>query len=130
MCLLIVSFLLGKQAWIFILLTFIGIVYLFAGQTDRVPVVGEAESLARTLLLSAELDWRRREKQGHKDKRLEQLFCPLLDILHRIDTSVYLPLCKADKSLQLMLRLLLILGKNFETGRENGVLSGCIKMHP
>ncbi|MCI4394962.1 hypothetical protein PGIGA_G00174930 [Pangasianodon gigas] len=88
-------------------------------QADRVPVVDEAELLARTLLLSADLDWRRREKQGPKDMRLEQLFYPLVDILHRLNTSVYLPLCKTDKSLQLMLRLLLLLGKNLETGRGN-----------
>ncbi|MCJ8749174.1 hypothetical protein PDJAM_G00173290 [Pangasius djambal] len=88
-------------------------------QTDRVPVVDEAELLARTLLLSADLDWRRREKQGPDDMRLEQLFYPLLDILHRLNTSIYLPLCKTDKSLELMLRLLLLLGKNLETGRGN-----------
>ncbi|XP_058240445.1 probable methyltransferase TARBP1 isoform X1 [Hemibagrus wyckioides] len=88
-------------------------------QTDRVPVVGEAELLARTLLLSANLDWRRREKKGPEEMRLEQLFCPLLDVLHRLNTSVYLPLCKTDKSLELMLRLLQLLGKNVETGRKN-----------
>ncbi|XP_060772471.1 probable methyltransferase TARBP1 isoform X2 [Neoarius graeffei] len=88
-------------------------------QADRIPVVGEAELLARTLFLSADLDWRRREKQGLEDRRLEQLFFPLLDILHRLNTSVYVPVCKSDKSLQLMLRLLLLLGKTLETEREN-----------
>lgn len=95
------------------------------GHTDRVPVVGEAELLARTLLLSANLDWRRREKQGPEEMRLKQLFCPLLDVLHRLNTSVYLPLCKTDKSLELMLRLLQLLGQNVETGRKNGVCSMC-----
>lgn len=90
-------------------------------QAGRVPIVGEAELLARSLLLSANLDWRRREKHGPEDIRLEQLFCPLLDVLHRLNTSVYLPLCKTDKSLELMLRLLLLLGKNVHTGRVNGV---------
>ncbi|XP_060720416.1 probable methyltransferase TARBP1 [Tachysurus vachellii] len=90
-------------------------------QTGGVPIiVGEAELLARSLLLSANLDWRRRrEKHGQEDVKLEQLFCPLLDVLHRLNTSVYLPPCKADKSLELMLRLLLLLGKNVHTGRAN-----------
>lgn len=101
------------------------LVLFLIDQADRVPVVGEAELLARTLFLSADLDWRRREKQGPEDIRLEKLFFPLLDVLHRLSTSVYLPLCKTDKSLQLMLRLLLLLGKNLETERENGVCSVC-----
>lgn len=101
------------------------LVLFLIDQADRIPVVGEAELLARTLFLSADLDWRRREKQGLEDRRLEQLFFPLLDILHRLNTSVYVPVCKSDKSLQLMLRLLLLLGKTLETERENGVCSMC-----
>lgn len=81
--------------------------------------------LARTLLLSAELDWRRKENRGCEDMTLEQLFCPLLDVLHRLNTSVYLPLYKIDKSLQLMLRLLLLLGKHLEKGKKNGMCSVC-----
>lgn len=92
---------------------------------DQADRVGEAESLARSLLLSADLNWRRREEQGPEYMRLEQLFGPLLDILHRLNTSVYLPLCKSDKSLQLMFRLLLLLDKNVEMGMENGVCSVC-----
>ncbi|XP_017317065.1 probable methyltransferase TARBP1 isoform X2 [Ictalurus punctatus] len=87
--------------------------------SDQADRVGEAKSLARSLLLSADLNWRRREEQGPEYMRLEQLFGPLLDILHRLNTSVYLPQCKTDKSLQLMFRLLMLLDKNVELGMEN-----------
>ncbi|TSO98518.1 putative methyltransferase TARBP1 [Bagarius yarrelli] len=89
------------------------------GQADAGPVVGEAELLARSLLLSANLDWRRREMPNSEEMKLQQLFCPLLDVLYRLNTSVYLPLCKTNKSLELLLRLLLLLGKNAETRMEN-----------
>ncbi|KAI5088024.1 putative methyltransferase TARBP1 isoform X3, partial [Silurus meridionalis] len=94
-----------------------------ADQANQLPVVGEAEVLARTLLLSADLEWKRKEKQSSEDMTLEQLFCPLLDILHRLNTSVYLPLGKTDKSLQLMLRLLVLIDKNRENG---GKMAGAL----
>lgn len=36
---------------------------------------------------------------------LESLLAPLLDTLSRVNTNIYLPVRKSDKSLQLMLRL-------------------------
>ncbi|XP_066515333.1 probable methyltransferase TARBP1 [Hoplias malabaricus] len=76
-------------------------------QIDSVPDPGEAESLARALLLSLDLEQSRREKKPDNDGQLvEQLLSPLSDVLRRLSTSVYLPLHKTDKSLQLMLQLL------------------------
>ncbi|XP_037388864.1 probable methyltransferase TARBP1 [Pygocentrus nattereri] len=88
-------------------------------QTDSIPDPGEAELLARALLLSVDLEWSRKEERKPDDDRLDQLLCPLLDVLRRLSTSVYLPLCKTDKSLQLMLRLLQLLGGCSEAGKEN-----------
>ncbi|KAM9450224.1 putative methyltransferase TARBP1 isoform 1-T1 [Clarias gariepinus] len=88
-----------------------------AEQTDRLPIEGDAELLARTLLFSVTLDWRRSEKQRPGDMGLEELFGPLLDVLQRLNTSVYLSVCKIDKCLQLMLRLLVLLGRYVERSR-------------
>ncbi|XP_052007674.1 probable methyltransferase TARBP1 [Xyrauchen texanus] len=74
-------------------------------QTGRIPDPGEAELLARAVLLSADLLQRREEEQT-ETAGLEQLLQPLLDVLSRLSTNVYLVLHKTDKSLQLMLRLL------------------------
>ncbi|XP_036439227.1 probable methyltransferase TARBP1 [Colossoma macropomum] len=88
-------------------------------QTDGVPDPGEAELLARALLLSVDVEWSRREERKPDDDRLEQLLCPLLDVLRRLSTSVYLPLRKTDKSLQLTLRLLQLLGSRSGAEKEN-----------
>ncbi|XP_072526163.1 probable methyltransferase TARBP1 [Salminus brasiliensis] len=87
---------------------------------DTVPDPGEAEALARTLLLSIDLEWSRRPEQKPEEDGLERLFCPLLDVLRRLSTSVYLPLRKTDKSLQLTLQLLQLLGRrSAETGKKS-----------
>lgn len=97
------------------------LVLFLTEQTDRLPIEGDAELLARTLLLSVTLDWRRSEKQRPGDMGLEELFGPLLDILQRLNTSVYLSVCKIDKCLQLMLRLLVLLGRYVERSRVKGL---------
>lgn len=90
-------------------------------QTGSVPDPGEAELLARALLLSVDVAWSRREEKRPEDDGLEQLFFPLLDVLRRLSTSVYLVLRKTDKSLQLMLQLLRLLGTQSQKEEERGV---------
>lgn len=69
----------------------------------------EAELLARAVLLSADLQ---QSKTGPKEiAGLEELLQPLLDVLHRLSTNVYLLQHKTDKSLQLLLRLLQLRGR-------------------
>ncbi|XP_061083449.1 probable methyltransferase TARBP1 [Conger conger] len=69
-----------------------------------VPDPREAESLARAILLSA--DMQRRRPGENAPGGLEEVLHPLLDTLTRLRTNVYLPLSKTDKSLQLLLQLL------------------------
>ncbi|XP_036402731.1 probable methyltransferase TARBP1 [Megalops cyprinoides] len=71
---------------------------------DSIPDPGEAELLARAILLSVDMEGRR--LGGKLAGVLETLLLPLLDTLSRLSTNVYLPLRKTDKSLQLLLRLL------------------------
>ncbi|KAJ8359784.1 hypothetical protein SKAU_G00163090 [Synaphobranchus kaupii] len=72
--------------------------------SGSVPDPREAESLARAILLSA--DMQRRRPGDNQPGGLEELLRPLMDTLTRLSTNVYLPLSKTDKSLQLLLRLL------------------------
>uniref|UniRef100_A0AAY4CYJ9 tRNA (guanosine(18)-2'-O)-methyltransferase TARBP1 n=1 Tax=Denticeps clupeoides TaxID=299321 RepID=A0AAY4CYJ9_9TELE len=74
-------------------------------QADSLPDPGEAEVLARAILLSADMDVTRLGEEEAAG-RLETLLRPLLEVLRRLSTNVYLPVCKSDRSLQLLLRLL------------------------
>ncbi|XP_035257004.1 probable methyltransferase TARBP1 [Anguilla anguilla] len=87
-----------------------------------VPDPREAESLARAILLSA--DMQRRGPGENQPGGLEELLRPLLDTLTRLSTNVYLPLSKTDKSLQLLLRLLQLChrGGARSTQKVDGVL--------
>lgn len=89
---------------------------LLADQTGSLPDPAEAELLARTVLLTADLQQTRSEEPG-----LELLLQPLLDVLRRLSTNVYLVLHKTDKSLQLLLRLLQLHCRRSDTEKENGV---------
>lgn len=70
--------------------------------------------LARAVLLTADLQQTRSEEPG-----LELLLQPLLDVLRRLSTNVYLVLQKTDRSLQLLLRLLQLHRRRSDT-EENG----------
>uniref|UniRef100_A0AAV2JQ28 tRNA (guanosine(18)-2'-O)-methyltransferase TARBP1 n=1 Tax=Knipowitschia caucasica TaxID=637954 RepID=A0AAV2JQ28_KNICA len=75
------------------------------GQRERLPDVSEAVKLARAILLCADIEMC--QPSGDVNSTLESLLSPLWDTLSRISTSIYLPLRKSDKSLQLLLQLLL-----------------------
>ncbi|XP_026133478.1 LOW QUALITY PROTEIN: probable methyltransferase TARBP1 [Carassius auratus] len=83
-------------------------------QTGSLPDPSEAELLVRTVLLTADLQQTRSEEPG-----LELLLQPLLDVLQRLSTNVYLVLQKTDKSLQLLLRLLQLHRRRSDTEKEN-----------
>lgn len=72
--------------------------------TGGLPDPWEAELMARALFLCVDVEQRR--PSGASPGGLEELLRPLLDTLSRLGPNVYLPLRKADKSLQLLLRLL------------------------
>ncbi|KAM7385725.1 hypothetical protein PAMP_001787 [Pampus punctatissimus] len=73
------------------------------GQTEGVPDSREADKLSRSILLCVDMERWRGAEVGNT---LESLLSPLLDTLSRVSTNIYLPVCKSDKSLQLVLRLL------------------------
>ncbi|TRY82531.1 hypothetical protein DNTS_005843, partial [Danionella cerebrum] len=73
-----------------------------SGPTGSLPDGGEAELLARAVLLTADLQ---------KEPDLNLLLQPLLDVLQRLGTNVYLPLQKSDRSLQILLMLEFLLRK-------------------
>ncbi|XP_071016864.1 probable methyltransferase TARBP1 [Oncorhynchus clarkii lewisi] len=79
-------------------------------QTDSVPDPGEAELLAKAILLCVDIEGRTQRSGGEQTTGvsggMDSLLRPLLDTLSRLHTNVYLPLRKTDKSLQLLLRLL------------------------
>lgn len=89
---------------------------LLADQKGSLPDPAEAELLARAVLLTADLQKTRSEEPG-----LELLLQPLLDVLQRLSTNVYLVLHKTDKSLQLLLSLLQLHHRRSDTEQENGV---------
>lgn len=103
-----------------VLFSCLGFVYIIssflADQSGSLPDPGEAELLARAVLLTADLQQTRSEEPG-----LELLLQPLLDVLRRLSTNVYLVLHKTDKSLQLLLRLLQLHRRRSDTEKENGV---------
>ncbi|KAG7230153.1 hypothetical protein INR49_009873, partial [Caranx melampygus] len=73
------------------------------GQTERLPDCKEADKLARAILLCVDME---KDQPGTEiSETLESLFAPLLETLSRVNTNIYLPVRKSDKSLQLMLRL-------------------------
>ncbi|XP_077092542.1 tRNA (guanosine(18)-2'-O)-methyltransferase TARBP1 isoform X5 [Siphateles boraxobius] len=83
-------------------------------QKGSLPDPAEAELLARAVLLTADLQNTSNEEPG-----LELLLQPLLDVLQRLSTNVYLVLHKTDKSLQLLLRLLQLHRRRADTEQEN-----------
>ncbi|KAM7408889.1 hypothetical protein PAMA_002556 [Pampus argenteus] len=72
------------------------------GQTEGIPDFREADKLSRSILLCVDMERWRGAEVGNT---LESLLSPLLDTLSRVSTNIYLPVCKSDKSLQLVLRL-------------------------
>ncbi|XP_055083217.1 probable methyltransferase TARBP1 [Periophthalmus magnuspinnatus] len=80
------------------------------GQSERLPDVSEAAKLARAILLCADMEMCLPARDVNNS--LESLLSPLWDTLSRVSTNIYLPLRKSDKSLQLMLQLLLQGGIN------------------
>ncbi len=102
---------------LFSCLGFVHIISSFlADQSGSLPDPGEAELLARAVLLTADLQQTKSEEPG-----LELLLQPLLDVLRRLSTNVYLVLHKTDKSLQLLLHLLQLHRRRSDTEKENGV---------
>ncbi|KAG2467170.1 TARB1 methyltransferase, partial [Polypterus senegalus] len=69
----------------------------------------EAERIAKMVILAVDVEekWKL-ESDGEKalEKTLDHLLHPLLECLQRLGTSLYLPIQKSDKSLQLLLKLL------------------------
>ncbi|XP_068597703.1 probable methyltransferase TARBP1 [Brachionichthys hirsutus] len=74
------------------------------GQTERLPDSREADKLARAVLLCVDMEKNQPERE--MGDTLEDLLAPLLDTLNRVGPSIYLPVRKSDKSLQLVLALL------------------------
>ncbi|XP_067277311.1 probable methyltransferase TARBP1 isoform X2 [Pseudorasbora parva] len=93
-------------------------------QTGSLPDPGEAELLARAVLLTADLQQTRSEEPV-----LELLLQPLLDVLRRLSTNVYLVLHKTDKSLQLLLRLLQLHRIRSDTEENEDVVAVALKTH-
>ncbi|XP_050981774.1 probable methyltransferase TARBP1 isoform X2 [Labeo rohita] len=93
-------------------------------QTGSLPDPGEAELLARAVLLTADLQQTRSEEPG-----LELLLQPLLDVLRRLSTNVYLVLQKTDRSLQLLLRLLQLHRRRSDTEENEDVVAVALKTH-
>ncbi|CAM4725661.1 unnamed protein product [Leuciscus chuanchicus] len=94
-------------------------------QKGSLPDPAEAELLARAVLLTADLQKTRNEEPG-----LELLLQPLLDVLQRLSTNVYLVLHKTDKSLQLLLSLLRLHRRRSDTEQENeDVVAVALKTH-
>uniref|UniRef100_A0A3Q3IHR2 tRNA (guanosine(18)-2'-O)-methyltransferase TARBP1 n=1 Tax=Monopterus albus TaxID=43700 RepID=A0A3Q3IHR2_MONAL len=74
------------------------------GRSEALPDPREADKLAMAVLLCVDME---KSHPGTEiGNTLESLLSSLLDTLSRVSTSVYLPVRKSDKSLQLMLRLL------------------------
>ncbi|XP_054654485.1 probable methyltransferase TARBP1 isoform X3 [Dunckerocampus dactyliophorus] len=78
------------------------------GQTEGLPDPKEADKLARSILLCADME--RIQPGADIADNLQLLLSPLLETLSRVSTNIYLPLRKSDKSLQLVLRLLQLRG--------------------
>nr|XP_015218568.1 PREDICTED: probable methyltransferase TARBP1 [Lepisosteus oculatus] len=78
------------------------------GLPSTLPDWGDAELVARAILLAADLEEQhgRKSEAGASEPGLGRLLGPLMDTLHRLSTNVYLPVHKTDKSLQLLLALL------------------------
>ncbi|KAK2896992.1 hypothetical protein Q8A67_011480 [Cirrhinus molitorella] len=93
-------------------------------QTGSLPDPGEAELLARAVLLTADFQQTRSEEPC-----LELLLQPLLDVLRRLSTNVYLVLQKTDKSLQLLLRLLQLHRRCSDTEENEDVVGVTLKTH-
>ncbi|XP_062864262.1 probable methyltransferase TARBP1 [Trichomycterus rosablanca] len=89
-------------------------------ETVTLPSADEAEPLACALLLCADLP------EGAERGGLDRLLSPLLDVLRRLDSGVYLPLRKSDRSTRLTLQLLrLIQGNEDEVaGRVRALVAG------
>ncbi|XP_077092541.1 tRNA (guanosine(18)-2'-O)-methyltransferase TARBP1 isoform X4 [Siphateles boraxobius] len=102
--------------------TFLAVPANSADQKGSLPDPAEAELLARAVLLTADLQNTSNEEPG-----LELLLQPLLDVLQRLSTNVYLVLHKTDKSLQLLLRLLQLHRRRADTEQENDVVAVALK---
>ncbi|XP_067901541.1 probable methyltransferase TARBP1 isoform X2 [Heterodontus francisci] len=87
----------------------------------------EAQLVARIILLSADIEERYSTEgvfDGGNQKALACFLHPLLDVLWKLNTHAYLPVLKADKSLQLLLELLeMSAPKHHITKSEDRVLN-------
>ncbi|KAK7902159.1 hypothetical protein WMY93_018928 [Mugilogobius chulae] len=86
------------------------------GQAERLPDVSEAVKLARAILLCVDMEMC--QPAEDVNSTLESVLSPLWDTLSRVSTNIYLPLRKSDKSLQLMLQLLLQGGINLHNEND------------
>ncbi|XP_061814848.1 probable methyltransferase TARBP1 [Nerophis lumbriciformis] len=77
-------------------------------QSESLPDPKDADKLAMSILLCTDVNRSRPGADIGQD--LQLLLFPLLETLSRVSTNLYLPLRKADKSLQLVLRLLQLTG--------------------
>ncbi|XP_028676030.2 LOW QUALITY PROTEIN: probable methyltransferase TARBP1 [Erpetoichthys calabaricus] len=79
------------------------------GNQIFLPDLFEAERIAKMVILAVDVEekWKL-ESYGEKplEKTLDHLLQPLIECLQRLGTSLYLPIQKSDKSLQLLLKLL------------------------
>ncbi|XP_068183368.1 probable methyltransferase TARBP1 [Antennarius striatus] len=74
------------------------------GHTERLPDSREADKLARAVLLC--VDMKENQPETEIGDTLEYLLAPLVDTLNRVGPSIYLPVHKSDKSLQLLIALI------------------------
>ncbi|XP_014379351.1 probable methyltransferase TARBP1 isoform X1 [Alligator sinensis] len=86
----------------------------------------EAKLVATVILLAADVE---EMKNKHSEKintkwiELKAFLYPLLDVLLKLGTNVYIPTLKADKSLQLLLKLLQTCSLKCSNPQDDGVLT-------
>lgn len=81
-----------------------------------IPCTDESEPMALALVFSDDVS-------GSRDGDLDRVLLPLLDVLRRLDSGVYLPLSKSERSLRVTLTFLRLLKKDSEcVGRVTGLL--------
>ncbi|NWU88446.1 TARB1 methyltransferase, partial [Upupa epops] len=85
----------------------------------------EARLVATMILLSADVEQMRNKYSGKSNIEwieLEAFLNPLLDVLMKLGSNVYIPTLKTDKSLQLLLKLLQTRSLKCSNSQDDGVL--------
>ncbi|KAM9382300.1 LOW QUALITY PROTEIN: putative methyltransferase TARBP1 [Phaethornis superciliosus] len=102
--------------------------YLKTSPSERencfMPEWFEAKLVATMILLAADVEQMRNDYSGKSNIEwieLETFLKPLLDVLMRLGSNAYIPTLKADKSLQLLLKLLQ------SSNKQDGVLGFILK---